>query len=197
MRISYIKESTPEIKQEIVRMIQFMFQERAFKWEAELKTGQMIPLFKKGDRNECNNYRGICLLSMGNRILGKIMAKRLRWWSEHMNLTDDNQNGFRPGRSTTDATQVIIRIEEDTQDLRKRRRKKGEEEERDGDPLARLLDLRKAYPRVSKPALWSILKKKGLEGKFLNTLHDVHEATTYVVKGRDKDSEEWLPEREG
>ena len=28
-------------------------------------------------------------------------------------------------------------------------------------PCARLLDLRKAYPRVSKPALWNLLETDG------------------------------------
>ena len=70
-----------------------------------------------------------------------------------MGLLDDNQAGFRGGRSTADATQVMMRLEEDAEDLKKRR-------ERGGgaggvQPAARLLDLRKAYPRVNKPALWS------------------------------------------
>ena len=68
-----------------------------------------------------------------------------------MELVDENQNGFRPGRSTADATQVFVRIQEDVNDLRKRRRLAREEEVED--PEARLLDLRKAYPRVSRPAL--------------------------------------------
>ena len=195
VRLCYIKEAPPEVKAELVRMVKFMFENRAHKWEDELKTGQMVPLFKKGDRNDKNNYRGICLLAMGSRVLGKVMAERLRWWAEFMKLTDENQSGFRAGRSTADATQVMVRLEEDAEDLRKRRRRRGEEEESGSDPVARLLDLKKAYPRVNKPALWGILEKYGLKGNFLWTLQDLHEATTYVVKGRGEDSGSWRPER--
>ena len=195
VRVGYIREATPEVRQEVVKMVAFMFENRAHKWEEELKIGQMVPLFKKGDRNDTNNYRGVCLLAMASRILGRVMAKRLRWWSEHLKLTDDNQNGFRPGRSTADATQIMVRMEEDMEDLRKRRRRAEEEEVRESDPVARLLDLRKAYPRVNKPALWKILEKCGLRGKFLKTLQDLHEATSYVVKGHGEDSAAWLPER--
>ena len=152
-------------------------------------------MHKKGDRNDKNNYRGVCLLAMASRVLGRVMAGRLRWWSEHLGLTDDNQNGFRPGRSTADATQIVMRIEEDTEDLRKRRRRRGEEEEQETDPVAVLLDLRKAYPRVNKPALWAILERCGMEGNCMKTLQDLHEATKYVVKGRGGDSTAWLPER--
>ena len=91
---------------------------------------------------------------MGSRIMGRVLASRLRRWSEAMGLTDENQCGVRPGRSTADATQIMVRMEEDAEDLRKRRRRREEEEEREDDPVARLLDLRKAYPRVHKPALW-------------------------------------------
>ena len=83
-------------------------------------------------------------------------------------------------------------IEEDTEDLRKRRRQRGEEEEQETDTVAVLLDLRKAYPRVNKPALWAILERCRMEGNCLKTLH---EATKYVVKGRGRDSTAWLPER--
>ena len=69
-------------------MVKYMFENRALKWKEELKIGQMVPLFKKGDRNDRNNYRGRA--------------------------------------STADATQIMIRIEEDVEDLRKRRRKRGE-----------------------------------------------------------------------
>ena len=195
VRLCYVKESPPEIRTELVRMVKFMFENRAHKWEDELKTGQIIPLFKKGDKNDRNNYRGVCLLAMGSRILGKIMAERLRWWAEFMNLTDENQSGFRAGRSTTDATQMMVRLEEDTVDLRRRRRRIGGDEVATSDPMARLLDLKKAYPRVNKPALWGILERYGLKGNFLWTLQDLHEATTYSVKGRGEDSATWRPER--
>ena len=51
---------------------------------------------------------------MGSRILAKIMSKRLREWAEHLQVLDENQSGFRAGRSTADATQILVRITEDT-----------------------------------------------------------------------------------
>ena len=171
VRMIYINEASEEVKTTIIKTVQYMFEKRAHRWEEELKEGHMVPIFKKGDRNNTNNYRGVCLLAMCSRILGRVLATRLRWWSEHMELTDENQSGFREGRSTADATQVLIRIEEDTEDIRKRRRQQGQPEEKDGDPAARLLDLRKAYPRVNKPALWKILERYGLRGNFVDSYH--------------------------
>ena len=56
-----------------------------------------------------------------------------------MNLLDNNQSGFRPNRSKADATQIIVRIEEDISDLIKRR---GTNE--NTDPAGHSLDLKKA-----------------------------------------------------
>ena len=165
VRLRYLLRGGPAILDEIVTMVQFMFNNSADKWESSLKVGLVIPLHKKGDKNNPNNFRGVVLLAMGSRILARVLANRLRIWSEELELLDDNQSGFRKGRSTADATQIMIRIQEDTEDLRKRLEAKGEELDVGEQPVARLLDLRKAYPRVKK------------------------------VKSREGDSEEWVPER--
>ena len=195
VRLCYLMKAGPEITNKIIEMVQFMFENGADKWEESLKIGIVIPLFKKGDRNNPNNYRGVCLLAMGSRILARILADRLRRWAEMMELLDDEQSGFRTGRSTADSTQIMVRIQEDTADLRKRMEAAGEVLERDDEYVARLLDLRKAYPRVNKPALWGILERYGMGERCLRVLKDLHEATIYRVRGKEGDSEPWVPER--
>ena len=155
IRISYIKMADPEIMQQVIWMVQYMFNNRAEEWPSSLKTGMICPIYKKGDRNTGGNYRGVCLLAMGSRILARILAKRTREWAEERKLLDENQAGFRTGRSTADATQIIVRVQEDMADYQKRRTQQPEKaEERPNKVMeARLLDLEKAYPRVNKPCL--------------------------------------------
>jgi len=43
----------------------------------EWRTAIIIPIHKKGDRNNPDNYRGISLLNTGYKIYSKIIAKRL------------------------------------------------------------------------------------------------------------------------
>ena len=62
-------------------------------------------------------------------------------------------------------------------------------------PAARLLDLRKAYPRVNKPALWRLLRRYGLDGDFLRLVMDLHETTEYAIRGKEGNSEGWVPDR--
>ena len=60
-----------------------------------------------------------------------------------MEFLDKNQCGFRCGRSTANTAQIVVRMNEDVCDNRKRGQIKGlnvaEEEKR---PVARLLDLK-------------------------------------------------------
>lgn len=112
-----------------------------------------------------------------------------------MGVLDENQSGFRKGRSTADAAQMMVRMNEDVVDYRKRMNAQGNVVNEDERPVARLLDLRKAYPRVSKPALWLLLERYGMKGKCLDTIKDLHETTEYRVKGKEGMSESWVPER--
>ena len=88
------------------------------KWEPITKSGQIVPLFKKGNKNDGNNDRGICLLTMASRILAPLLTDRLKAWPETLGLLDENQNWFRTRISTADATRIITRIQVDiTEDL--------------------------------------------------------------------------------
>ena len=195
VRLGMLLKGGEEIINRVVTLVQYMFNNGPDKWEDELKIGLVIPLHKKGDRNRRDNYRGVCLLAMGSRILARIMANRLRIWAEKLEILDDDQAGFRKERSTADATQVMVRIQEDVTDLRRRREARGQILEDSQIPVARLLDLRKAYPRVNKPALWGILQKYGMKEKALRVLKGLHEATEYRVKSREGESEPWVPAR--
>ena len=144
--MNYLLKGVDNVIDEITRIVAFMFVEPADKWEESLRTGVVAPLYKKkGDKDNPNNFRGVCLLSLGSQILARIIAVRLFLWAEEMELLDDDQQGFRKVRSTADATQVMVRLKEDAEDLEIR---KGDGQMEEEDQLeARLLDLRKAYPR--------------------------------------------------
>ena len=195
VRLIYLLRGGALLTDRLVETVQYMFMNGSEEWEEGLKTGLVIPLHKKGDRDDPNKYRGVCLLALASRIVARIMADRVRLWSEAMGLLDDDQAGFRKGRSTADITQVLVRIQEDSVDLRRRKQQQGEEIVDGEEPVARLLDLRKAYPRVNRPALWGILKRYGIGERALRVLQDLHESTMYRIRGKEGESEAWLPNR--
>ena len=189
VRMCYIRYACEEMIEEVIEMVRKMFVSRANEWSETLKGGVIVPLYKKGDREDPGNYRGVCLLAMGSRILARVVAKRLGTWAEDLSLLDENQAGFRKGRSTADVTQMLVRMEEDVSDLKRRVNEHECEMDENEWPVARLLDLRKAYPRVNKPALWLLLERCGLVGNCLNVIMDLHESTEYKVRANDGMSE--------
>ena len=64
----------------------------------------LTPIFKgKGDIQECNNYRGIKLLSHTFNIWERVVDRRIR---QCTNIYE-SQFGFMPGRSTADAIFIL------------------------------------------------------------------------------------------
>ena len=64
--------------------------------------GIIIPIFKKGEHTDPNNYRGITLLSILGKVFTIILNNRLTKWSESNKIISENQAGFRKGYQTFD-----------------------------------------------------------------------------------------------
>ena len=63
------------------------------------QTGVIIPIFKKGNRKQCTNYRTRSLLSLPGKVNAKCLERKCREIME--SKLEDDQCGFRPDRSTT------------------------------------------------------------------------------------------------
>ena len=59
-----------------------------------------IPLYKKGSTQDCDNYRGIALLSVPGKVFCRVVQMRLAERAEQ--LLRENQCGFRKGRGCID-----------------------------------------------------------------------------------------------
>ena len=60
----------------------------------------VITLPKKGNLQQCKNYRTISLISPPNKFMLKIILNRLKPQAEK--IIAEEQAGFRAGRSTTE-----------------------------------------------------------------------------------------------
>ena len=77
MRIGYIKSACEGMEMRVLEVVRKMFECRADKRNEVVKMGAIVPLHRQGYRNDRENYRGVCLLSMRNRVLGRLIGKRL------------------------------------------------------------------------------------------------------------------------
>jgi len=62
------------------------------KWKESI----IVPIHKKGDKTDCNNYRGISLLPTTYKILSNILLSRLIPYAKE--IIGDHQSGFRRNR---------------------------------------------------------------------------------------------------
>ena len=66
-----------------------------------LKTAKVIPIYKKDDTNFAKNYRPISLLSVFDKIIEKLVYKRVQSFLSKHNILYKYQYGFRTNFSTT------------------------------------------------------------------------------------------------
>ncbi|XP_039302912.1 uncharacterized protein LOC120357160 [Solenopsis invicta] len=67
--------------------------------------GVISPIYKRGEKNEIKNYRGITLLDSAYKIYASILNERLE--KETADKLRETQFGFRKGRGTMDAVFTI------------------------------------------------------------------------------------------
>ena len=73
-----------------------------------LKFATVHPIYKKGDKTKCANYRPISILSNISKILERAMYNRIELFLNEFNLIYENQFGFRKKHSTEHALSAII-----------------------------------------------------------------------------------------
>jgi hypothetical protein len=103
-----IKAEGRKIHSEIHKLINSIWnkEELPKQWNKSI----IVPIYKKGDKTNCSNYRGISLLSTTYEILSNILLSRLTPYAEE--IIWEHQCGFRRNRSTTDHIFCISQIVE-------------------------------------------------------------------------------------
>jgi hypothetical protein len=118
---------------------------------SKLKTSRTVPIFKAGNKNLCDNYRPISLLSTLSKILEKYVANKLVNHLETNGILYENQYGFMRGRSTVhNLLQLTNYI---CKELNEKKLVVGV-----------FLDLRKAFDVVPHNILIKKLSKMGIAG---------------------------------
>ena len=69
-----------------------------------------LPLYKKEEKSECSNYRGISLLNTAYKILATAINNGLKTYKYAEDLLSPEEKGFRRKRSTTNNIFIMRQI---------------------------------------------------------------------------------------
>ncbi|TWW61027.1 hypothetical protein D4764_05G0011170 [Takifugu flavidus] len=130
-------------------------------------TGVVVPLFKKGDRRVCSNYRGITLLSLPGKVYSGVLERRVRRIVEPR--IQDVQCGFLPGRGTVDQLHTLSRVFEGAWEF--------------SQPVHMcFVDLEKTFDCVPRGVLWGVLQEYGMSGPLLRAVFSLYDRCQSLVR---------------
>jgi hypothetical protein len=125
-------------------------------WEKERMPEEetiIVPIHKRGDRDRCENYRGIALGNEAYKILSNIILRKIKPYIEK--VTEDYQNGFRDGRSVIDNIFALRIINEKLWEYNQ-------------SVQCLFIDFQKAYDSVRRDALWKCMEEFKIPTKSIN-----------------------------
>ena len=131
--------------------------------------GEIIPIHKKGDKNDPQNYRGITLLSCIGKLFTSIINARLNKWAEINDIFCEQQYGFREARSTTDCLFIVHGLIEHFLNMSKTL-------------YCGFIDLKRAFDGVNRRALWFKLNKNNISTKIVTIVRDMYSKIKLCVR---------------
>nr|VZI42022.1 unnamed protein product [Spirometra erinaceieuropaei] len=128
----------------------------------DFKDATIVHLYKrKGNRQVCDNHRGISLLNLGRKIFARILLNRLNNHLEQ-GLLPGSQCGFRRHRGPTDMIFAARQLQEKCQEMRTHL-------------YSTFVDLTKAFDTVNRKGLWKIMQKFGCPEQFTQMMRQLHD----------------------
>ena len=135
----------------------------------EWKCGTIIKLPRKENLADCNNWRGITLLSVPGKVLGAIILERIcESLEQHIR---EGQAGFRKGKSCADQIFILSNIFEQSVEWRR-------------EIVINFIDFKKAFDSLHRPTIWNNLQSYGLPMKIINIIRLMYDGSTSCVRVR-------------
>ena len=139
---------------------------QTWKWPTPWSQSLVITLPKKGNLQQCQDYRTISLISHTSKVMLKIILNRLQPQAEK--IIAEEQAGFRTGRSTTEQIfNLRILCEKYLQHQQ--------------DLYHVFIDFMKVFDRVWHAALWATMKKYNISTNHIRVIKNLYDKTNSAV----------------
>ncbi|MEW8545044.1 MAG: reverse transcriptase family protein [Candidatus Thiodiazotropha sp.] len=135
--------------------------------------GICVPVPKKGDLSDVNNYRGITLTSIFSKIYSHILDNRLRAWVDDNRIINECQFGFMQNKSTVDCLFILQSIV-NNQLFHKRKL------------YCAFIDFQKAFDLIYRNGIWYKLCEIGASLKFVKSIKAIYNSVKICVRSMGK-----------
>jgi hypothetical protein len=164
--VEHLLAALPHVLEPLVILFNRMFFESFPISEA---SAYLIPLLKKGDPADPNNYRGISIISLLSKVFATLLERRLSSACETCGLRAKGQAGFRTGHRTTDQIFILNHLADQAQTTSE-------------SPLfCCFVDFEKAFDKVPRCHLWARLRDLKCPPVFLSALENYYAHVRFCV----------------
>lgn len=134
-------------------------------WQEE-KLPEQWKQVPKGNLQQCGNWRGVTLLPIASKVLGKILISRIQGCVDHRLRKE--QAGFRPGRGTVKQICILCNILEQVNEW-------------NATMYFHFVNFEKAFDLVHRDSLWRIMRAYGIPDKLIGLVKVLYDGFTCAV----------------
>ena len=160
-----VKHGGTKMVQEITKLLNICWQTTNV--PDEWRKGMIVKIPKKGNIAECNNWRGITLLSIPGKIFCIVLLNRIK--DAANKALREEQGGFRNGRSCNEQIFTIRNIIEQSIEFQR-------------PLLINFIDFKKAFDSIHRESLWKTARTYGIPEPFINIFRNIYLNSSCCVK---------------
>ena len=173
-----IKAGFPVIQEALVHLFNNVLNSQVF--QEPWNEGLIIPIHKKGDKLNTDNYRGIIISSCIGKLFLKVMTSRMESHIDRLHRWCGNQCGFKKDHRTEDNLYILNSVYKSHVSRGK------------GNIYLAFVDFTKFFDTINREMLYYKLLKYGICGPIYHIIKSMYSATSYRVKIGDHVSPSFL-----
>ena len=163
----FIKHCKTDLLEDITGVLNYIIEQREFPdiWAEGIRT----PVFKAGMSNMPENYRGITVLPVFEKIFEMAVQKRMEFTFEAFGKVDQYNGGFLKGSRTSDNVFILNSLIERQLILGRQL-------------IVIFVDFSRAFDVINREIMFYKLMQSGVYGRVVDTLRNLYSKTQFRVK---------------
>ena len=170
-----LKADPEETSKELKRIFDLIWENETV--PTDWNKGLIVKIPKKGNLQDCGNWRGITLLPLASKVLSRIIINRIQEGVD--SSLRKEQAGFRRGRGTVNQIFILRNILEQVNEW-------------NATIYIHFIDFEKAFDSIHRDSLWIIMKQFGIPEKIIGMVKALYKDFRCAVID-ENETTDWFP----